>query len=576
MLVHGDRDATAAPRQVLRSITAALNTVEHCEPGPRRHDLLTSAFLETAGLLQGIADAEMQGRGFDELSPAQDAAMALTLMLARKLTASAWSGFAAIGSGVTPELMELAIQQLPERVTIFTPRAFALDAVYPEAYLKAAAEHPWPAPPLVIGLRSAGAALGALVAAAPGARTVVTLRATGPASQRELHASSQIRALLTAHQGPFAIVDEGSAAAGGSFEATADLLASLGVSSDRIVFLPSQLGGLGPAVDLRHRTRWASAARAVATFEDLVGETPLADWFSDLTGQVARVDNLSGGAWRAAGRFAETPPAYPARERLKFRLHSASGQWLARFAGLGVIGEAKLDRAIALHRAGFTPEPLALRRGFLLERWEETGAPGPLPRQRFVEQLGAYLGFRAMAFPAEDHEGASREVLAEMAQANIREALGPDTARGLLRVLPRLVSAPAGQRVHVDGRLHVWEWLRTPDDLILKADALDHSASHDLVGAQEIDWDIAGAKLEFDLTAHELARVRDAVRDATGERPHPAALLFFEICYAAFQAGCWRTALAYAPAAEATRLATQAARYEERLGLLAQAAESSE
>jgi len=166
MLVHGDRDATAAPRQVLRSITAALNTVEHCEPGPRRHDLLTSAFLETAGLLQGIADAEMQGRGFDELSPAQDAAMALTLMLARKLTASAWSGFAAIGSGVTPELMELAIQQLPERVTIFTPRAFALDAVYPEAYLKAAAEHPWPAPPLVIGLRSAGAALGALVAAA--------------------------------------------------------------------------------------------------------------------------------------------------------------------------------------------------------------------------------------------------------------------------------------------------------------------------------------------------------------------------------------------------------------------------
>lgn len=572
MIVYGDRAAPAAPHHLLREITATLRTAEAAEPGPGRHDLLTRAFLDTAGLAQGVADAEFAARdGVDDLSPAQDAAMELLLMLARKLTASAWSGWQAIGPGVAPELLALAMQPLPEQIKVRTPEGFAFYAVYPEAYLKAAAEHPWPATPLVIGLRSIGTGLAALVAAVTGARKLLTLRPGGPPFRRELKVSTQIHALVHAHEGPIAIVDEGPGLSGSSFGATADLLEGLGIAPERIVFLPSHGGDLGPQADPRHRARWAGAKRPVATFEDLARETPLADWFADLTGPVSRIEELSGGAWRAE-RTGEPAPAHAAQERLKFRLHTASGRWLARFAGLGGVGEAKFERARTLHRAGFAPEPLALRRGFLLERWEEASPIEDVARERLVEHLAGYLAFRAAAFPAEPHEGAGRDALVEMAHVNLAEALG-EAAAGLAADLTRRAAeAPPGRPTHVDGRLHAWEWLRTPDDLLLKADAVDHSCAHDLIGCQEIAWDVAGAAVEFDLTPAEVERLCEAVETAVGERPSPAALAFFEVCYPAFQAGYWRMAEAAAAGDERPRLAAQAQRYIGRLAALAQVA----
>jgi hypothetical protein len=575
MLVYGDRASIAAPGALLRQITAALHAAERAEPGPARHDRLTCAFLDAAGLLQGVADAEFAALGFDDLTPAQDAATALLLMLARKLTASAWSGFQAIGPGVAPELMALALLPLPEPLRIRTPEGFAFYAVYPEAYLKAAAEHPWPATPLVIGLRSIGTALAPLVAAVTGARTMLTLRPAGHPFRRELRVSVQIRSLLAAHAGPFAVVDEGPGLSGSSFGAAGDLLEALGIAEDRLVFLPSHAGDLGPQADPRHRARWARVARPTATFQDLIAETPLSDWFADVTGPVARVEDFSGGAWReAAARPAA--PVHAGQERLKFRLHTASGPWLARFAGLGAAGEAKFERARALHRAGFTPEPLALRRGFLLERWEPGAPVATVSRERLVERLAAYLAFRAAAFPAEACEGASLAVLAEMARVNAAEAVGCAAADGLLRRLGDLPAAvPSGRRVHVDGRLHAWEWLVTPDDLILKTDAVDHSAAHDLVGCQPIAWDVAGAALEFDLAPAEVARLCEAVEAAAGERPG-AGLGFYGLCYAAFEFGLWRMAQAAAAPAERPRLAAQAARYAARLAALATGVESAD
>jgi hypothetical protein len=573
MIVYGDRAAPAAPRLLLREITATLRAAEEGEPGPSRHDLLTRAFLDTAGLAQGLADAEFEARGgLDDLSPTQDAALDLALMLARKLTVSAWSGWQAIGPGVAPELLALAMQPLPDEVQIRTPEGFAFYAVYPEAYLKAAAEHPWPATPLVIGLRSIGTALACLVAAVTGARQVLTLRPSGPPFRRELKVSSQIRAMLAAHDGPFAIVDEGPGLSGSSFGATADLLEELGVASERIVFMPSHRGDPGPEACPRHRARWARAARAVATFEDLVRETPLADWFAELTGPVSRVEDLSGGAWREATPEAARPPAHAAQERLKFRLHTASGRWLAKFAGLGAVGAAKLERAQALHRAGFTPEPLALRGGFLLERWEDGSPIAEVPRERLVDRLSAYLAFRASAFPAEPHEGADRAALVGMARVNLEEALGEAAAGLVCELVRRAGEAPAGRPVHVDSRLHAWEWLRTPDDLLLKTDAVDHACAHDLVGCQDIAWDVAGAALEFTLKPTEVARLCEAIEAATGERPAPAALALMDICYPAFQAGWWRMAEAAAAPEERPRLAAQAQRYLRRLSELAQAA----
>jgi hypothetical protein len=163
-----------------------------------------------------------------------------------------------------------------------------------------------------------------------------------------------------------------------------------------------------------------------------------------------------------------------------------------------------------------------------------------------------------------------------MTQVNAREALG-EAAEPLLARLPSLAAAAPPRRVvHVDGRLHRWEWICTPDDLLLKTDAIDHSVAHDLVGCQDIAWDIAGAQLEFRLSSAEVTRICDAVEAVTDERPRPAHLAFAAVCYPAFQAGWWRMAEAAAAQAERDVLAAQARRYERRLAKLAQAAESAD
>lgn len=554
MLVYGDRARTLSPRGMLRDLTTGLREAEAAPAGPGRHDLLTKAFLTASGLAQGLADAEFEVRGEDAPSPLQDAAMALLIALARKLAASAWSGFANAGPPVSAELMALALRPAPDRIRVKTPEGYAFYAVYPEAVLKAAAGRRWNGRPLVIGLRSIGTGLAALAAAVTGAEAAVTLRPCGHPFRRSVRVSGALRSRLAAHAGPFAIIDEGPGLSGSSFGAAADLLETLGVAPERIVFMPSHAGDLGPEASEKHRVRWAQALRAPATFEDLAAEDPPGAWFTDLTGSVATAEDLAGGRWR--GGAADAPPADPGRERLKFRLATATGAWLAKFAGLGGIGEAKFIRAKALHAAGFTPEPLALRRGFLLERWA-AGEPGArVARPRLVAHLGRYLGFRAGAFPADAEDGASLDELQEMVRVNAGELLGAEAGRRLAAEVAA-VRAEAGpaQPVFMDGRLHAWEWRVTPDGALLKTDALDHAQAHDLVGCQDIAWDVAGARAEFDLTDAEVAAVCAGVAAASGRRPDPALVRLFDIAYPAFQAGCW--SLAEAPA--------QTARYRGRL-----------
>jgi len=572
MLAYGDRARLAAPRKALRALTATLKAAEEAGAGVARHDRLTDAFLQASGLAQALIDAEFEQRGYDDFSPVQEASANLLLVLAKKLAASAWSGYAASGPPVALELMALALQPAPDRVAVKTPEGYAFYAVYPEAYLKAAIEHRWESPPLVIGLRSIGTGLAALVAAAANARTFYTVRPVGEPFRRRLAVSEALRQLFAAHEGPFAIVDEGPGLSGSSFGAVADLLEELGVARERIVFLPSHAGDLGPEAAPEHRARWASAQRPVATFRDLQAEEPLEHWFADLMPPIDRVEDLSGGAWRKDLPAKAWPPANPAQERLKFRLRTATGAWLAKFAGLGAIGEAKFERAQSLHRAGFTAEPLALRRGFLLEQWEpgETGVGED--RAELVQHLGRYLGFRASAFPAEADEGAALPQLAEMARVNVAELLGDEAARA---IAPRLAWPDGAVRpVHVDGRLHPWEWRVSPDGLLLKTDALDHSAAHDLVGCQDIAWDVAGAAVEFDLSPDEIDQVCAGIEAVCGEAVDRRLLGFYAVCYPAFQAALWRYAEAAAGPDEQARIRAHAARYARRLAALATGGES--
>ena len=536
MLVYGDRSREVAPRDVLDEV----------------RDLLAAgcadeALIEVGALAQGLADDEFRTLGFDDVTPLQDAVVALTLAVAR----ASCGGEAACARLAIARLSDTP---LPSRVRCRTPEGFAFYAVYPQAYAEAARAHPWTGRPLVLGLRSIGLTLGAVVAAATGG-DLLTLRPTGDPFRRTLRLSPALRARIAAWQGPISVVDEGPGLSGSSFGSVGDLLDELGVAPERVVYMPSHHGAPGPQAAQRHLGRWASSRRLVRTLDDLLAERPMGGWFEEAIGPALACDDLSGGAWRTCGG----PPVDAMRERRKFRIRTAQGVFVARFAGLDRSGREKFERAKVLHAAGFGAEPVAFHRGFLLERWVEGRRLDPKgDRVGLLPWLAAYLRLRQERFPAPTSAGATAAQLVEMGRVNAETLCGADVARRLEWPLAALGGAP----VHVDGRLHAWEWRVAPQGF-RKLDALDHSCAHDLVGAQGIAWDVAGAAVELglnDAASRELARRCGA--DA-------AALRTYEQAYAAFQGGLWSLAEDSAAPAEARRIRLWRRRYARHLERLA-------
>lgn len=551
MLVFGDRWREVTPWEQLAVLAGLLRSRS---AGRERHDELVRALIEAGELAQGLADAEFAARGCDDDTPLQAAALALVVALARKVQASWSSGFAGAGPGAWPQLAALAAAAPPEPVRCKVAEGYAHYAVYPEAYMAAAAELRG-APLLVIGLRSIGMSLAAAVGAASGAAEVVTLRPHGPPFERRVAVSGRLARRLAAHPGQFAVVDEGPGLSGSSFGAVGDLLAGLGIAEERVTYLPSHPGDPGPAAQARHRERWRRARRKVRVLDDVAPPAALAGWFDDLTGGAERIEDLSHGGWRAALAPDRRPPIWAAGERRKFRLATPTGIYVARFAGLGHLGAAKRDRAEALHAAGFGPEPVALRHGFLLERWID-GAPlrGPAAAP---PRLGEYLGYRRRQFPA-DAPGADGESLREMARVNAAEIGGAELADAVTRRLEGLARLEGRlEPVHVDGRLHRWEWVRAAAGELRKTDALDHCCAHDLIGCQDVAWDLAGAAVEFGLDA---AATRQLERQVLG-RPDPLRTEMFRGLYCAFQAGLWSMAQQAAEGGDRRRAAMQATGY---------------
>lgn len=537
MLVYGDRWRDAAPEALIAAIGTTLDRAAG-SAGLARQDLLSEALILGGELVQGVADAEFARFGVDDATPAQEASLEACVAVARSLVAGADPREAA------RRLALLRRLDLPATIRCKTPEGFAFYAVHPEGYARAAAAQDWGGAPVVIGLRSIGASLAAVVAAQTGG-AVVTLRPCGHPFRRELRLSPTLRARLARHEGLFAVVDEGPGLSGSSFGAACDLLDGLGVAPDRIVLMPSHDGAPGLQASPRHRARWTAARRAPAA--RLVSAEAVAGWFAEATGPLVRVEDISGGGWRADLAAPDQPPAAPARERIKIRLTGTKGRHVARFAGLGRIGAEKLRVARLLHAAGFAPEPLALRRGFLLERWVE-GRPlraADLRRPGALAQAARYLGFRARALPATVGEGADWTELREMVRVNALELGGAALRDRLEARLDAAPLAPGALRpVRIDGRTQPWEWRQRPDGGLCKTDALDHAAAHDLIGCQDIAWDVAGASVEFALSAQEAEAFRAAAAVEAGGAIDRAWVEAFRLCYAAFQAGFWDMAAA--------------------------------
>jgi len=534
VIVYGDQTRSVILADELARLHEECRAIEAMSPGIERHGKLCGTFILAGELAQGIADADMASSGYDETTPAQSAIMKIVSQLAYLVINSWESGFAA---GVI-NLPAIGGQdgELPETVILRQPEGYAHYALYPESYA-CAARSLGLSQACVIGVRSIGTSLSAIVAAAQGAPPPLLLRPVGHPFDRQLSLSPSLAALLADQpEIPRIVVDEGPGLSGSSFGAITAWLAHAGIPEISINCLPSHDGQPGAMANPSHKGRYARIRKATFPFDQLclTTKTPahrMESWFTDLVGPaIAPLQDISGGAWRGARGV--DAPALPAQERRKFLLHSASGTFLLKFIGLGEIGTHKLRRSQALAAQGLVPEPLGLRHGFMIEQWHADAKALPSQAAAPIEAIGRYLGIRAALFPAQ--QGADLPSLAAMARHNTEEALGHAAAKSLHFSTNLPVRA-----IHVDARLHRWEWLALPDGRLLKADALDHSTGHDLIGCQDAAWDIAGAAVEFDLTGEEVENLRRIVGGFAGIEINPVLVEDCILYYCAFQIGLW-------------------------------------
>jgi hypothetical protein len=505
VLVYGDHSEAVDPRARLGEIAERLSGAW------LDHDALTGCFIDLAGVAQGLADADFHACGCDRPRPAEAMLLEQLTGLASTLLRS-WDQ----GCGGGPGQPLRICASLPQQVEVRLPEGYAFYALRPEAYGLAARRLKLSGAPRLIGLRSIGTGLACMAAAALGAPPPLTLRPTGDPFDRKINVARELEREILSGDCHYVILDEGPGMSGSSFGTIADWLEDHGIAAERIAFLPGHAGALGPQASARHRERWASAQRPVVSLD-----RPEEGWLEPLIGRTSQpLVDLSGGAWRAAASIPEPnwPAVDPMWERRKFLATTPTGEWLVKFAGLGRIGDRKLQLARELHAAGFGPEPAGLVRGWLVTRWHSDAV---IARPSLAE-LTAYLSLRAN-LPAPS-AGATPAQLLAMIRRNVPALAGwtPD----LGRLHPRPVCT--------DNRMAPHEWLRLPSGQLLKADALDHHAAHDLIGCQDVAWDVAGATVELGLHPDDAGRLASA----TGTEP--ALVDFYLTAYTAFRIGAHR------------------------------------
>lgn len=563
MLVFGDRIQAACPRELSEALRrAALAPARDGESWIGCHARIVDLFIGAASLAQGVLDAGFTEVREDRLDATATAVDASLRALAQALIHSWMTGAAAQPAALLRAIERLSALPMPQRVQLKAAEGFAHYAVYPESYAVAARTLRGSLP-TVIGLRSIGLGLGAMVAAATQSPLSFSVRPTGHPFRRELSLGEGLRrALAERRRGAFAIVDEGPGLSGSSFAAVVEALEAIGVPPRYIHLFPSHRNPPGEAASPDVAARWRALRKHVVDFDELALETieprhRLASWVEDLTGPaLAPLQDIGAGRWRSLRSGCAGVPASPQKEKRKFLLRSERGVFLLRFAGLGARGRETFARACRLGEAGFSPRPLGLRHGFLVEPWEEATRLDPQEdRAGLVAHLAAYLAFRARHLPAGPESGATLQQLDAMRRQNIRELFGTD------RALPPLPPQDMVRRVQTDNRMHAWEWLRRRDGRIVKTDASDHCDAHDLIGCQDIAYDVAGARIEFELSQTEFSTLCERMRTAACAL-EPALLAFYESAYAAFQAASF-TLDAQAPLTceDGRMLCTQAHQY---------------
>ncbi len=585
MIVYGDHVRARSLSHVCDEIAQQLVSCAGAEPGlriERARDLL----VDCGALCQALQDHEFERHGCDEYTDTYRAATNIV-----ETAASIWDDLqrtkgqcacVVARSKMSGILSELTRGHPDLTLRLRIAEGFAYYGAYPDLHAAAARLLGDVRNVQVIGIRSIGTVLGAVVARTCGtARPLVCVRPVGHPFDRKIVIGPALEKLVCEGDSEtlYALADEGPGLSGSSFCSVMRWLRDHAVAADRIIVFPTHAGEPGSAASDDKRILYSSVRRKVVSFDDhfdVQEAGAIASWFEGaLERRPQSILDIGGGRWRKLLVSDERhfPPCIPQQERRKFLVHDGERRWIVRYLGLGNYAGRLRRRAEGLTRSGFIPPIDASCHGFSIGPWLDSARlldPRSSDRVTLLAHLPSYLSFLHGAFPARDGEdGCPPKELLRNARYNVLQLLGEriaarlDALQALLPALER-----AWSPVMVDGKLDAHEWLVTPDGRLWKTDALDHHAGHDFVGCQDIAWDVAGAGIELGLTDEEQIALAHQVATRASIRLELSHLYFYRLAYASFraaQAQMAATSMALASPAEAARLTDRASRLKHML-----------
>ncbi|WP_245498692.1 hypothetical protein [Mesorhizobium sp. M2A.F.Ca.ET.029.05.1.1] len=252
MIVFGDHKRTHSAEQLRKAVLAEAEAIGDLLAGIERHAALVDLFVTASELFQGLADAEFDTRGADGSSSRQKLGSEILVELSREVLRSWQQGFARKGSLDASLLAKLAAIDCGSAITTGPAEGYALYALYPETYLLGALQSGLDANTCVIGIRSIGLGLAAMVAAALHAPPPISVRPIGHPFCRHISAAPELLGSWRDRpRAEFAIVDEGPGLSGSSFMLS--LSGCAGRASTRSAFICSRAIAAGPARRLMPR-----------------------------------------------------------------------------------------------------------------------------------------------------------------------------------------------------------------------------------------------------------------------------------------------------------------------------------
>lgn len=598
MIVYGDTSRDEALEQGVGVLRLMLEQAQESEPRPPR----IRGLVERAG--------ELEQALFDDpaaLAPSSGAAGALRarsrgLAAIRRVTSLAAQAFDRSCAGAYDEARAQlraateALRRLERArgtIRVRVPEGFAFYAVYLQSYRNQAAawarDHAAAAgsPVRVVGIRTIGTSLSAVVAAALRARGFrahrVTVRPTGHPFDRRVD--------LDLRPAPFGIVvDEGPGLSGSSMLAAAGALRRAGVGE--VALFPAHDRGPGPRATDTGRARWNDLACYPASllpprYDGRSTADELWSGIEPAMGEKSRVTDIGAGLWRAV-HYANPrawPAAVTALERPKLLGASKDGaRVLFRFSGYATapglertLAAETARRAAPLAALGLAPRLFGEMHGWVAWEWIE-GRPLGIQDASFpfLQRMGAYIAHAVLPALPERTLQDARGRVAAMLRANTTELLGEEAARVALAEFEGVRIDP-GTAQAGDGRLAPYEWIGPRSGAALKTDVGGHDVDHAWTGAQPVVWDLAGALEEWDLHGAQADALLRGYQSAGGVAVAGATLQAYRTAYAAHRGGrsAFFAALESDPE-ERERLERDTARWRDQLTrcLAARAAEA--